>query len=381
VRSFLHLWFLYITLNLGLERMKKILVATTALIGASLVASAADAADLKVAVGGFADFQVGIMEDDLDGNQRAQGFRNDTEVTFSVDGVADNGLMYGANIDLEADVSADADNEGLNASRTYLHLGGDWGRVEMGSNTGAAGTLKVDASNLARATGGIDGDWYYFANTSGAQFIATPDLPVGYGSGSLGSESSDNDNKVTYYSPRFSGFQIGASYIPDISDRGQAVFRADNNDAGDIFQVGVNYEGKFDMFGLAAAATGEWGDAELAGAEDLEAWNAGAMITFSGFSLAASYGDWDDSLSANNTDADYWTLGGAYDFGPFGASITYLDSDYGNNDFENLSIGADYKLAEGLTPYAEISFYDQDPAGAIADNDGTVFIVGSQLAF
>lgn len=362
--------------------MKKILIATTALIGAGMFASAANAGNLKVEVGGFADFQAGIMSDDLDGSQRAQGFRNDTEVNFSVGGVADNGLQYGANIDLEADVTGDADNEGLNASRTYLHIGGDWGRFEMGSNTGAAGTLKVDASNLARATGGIDGDWTYFANTPGSSFIATPDLVVGYGSGSLGDESTDNDNKITYYSPRFSGFQIGASYIPDLTDRGQTVTRSDNGtSAGDIFQAGVNYEGKWDQVGIAAAVTGEMGDADTSVVEDLAAWNAGLMVTFSGFSLAGSYGDWGDSLAANNTDADYWTIGGAYDFGPFGASVTYLSSERGNNDFDNLSIGADYKMAEGLTPYAEINFYSMDPAGVVSDNDGTVFIIGSQLAF
>ena len=117
-------------------------------------------------------------------------------------------------------------------------------------------------------------------------------------------------------------------------------------------------------------------------AEDLFAWNAGALVGYSGFSVAASYGDWDDSLSIANADTDYWTLGAAYDFGAFGASITYLDSEVADvNEFDNISVGVDYKLAPGLTPYAEVSFFDQDAAGAVNDNDGTVFIIGSQLAF
>ena len=363
--------------------MKKILLATTALIGASsLYAGVALASDLKIDLGGVADFQAGIAGDDLDAAQRSHGFRNDTEINFTVSGVADNGLEYGAEIDLEADVTGDANNEGTNASRTYLFLKGAWGNVELGSNSGAAGTLKVDASNLAAATGGIDGDFTYFAN-SAAQFIATPDLPVAYGAGNLGDESTDNDNKITYYSPRFSGFQLGVSYIPDLTDRGQTVTRTDvGASVGDIFQAGVNYTADFNEVHVEAALTGEFGDSDNTAVEDLGAWNLGALIGYAGFSVAASYGDWDDSLQVGNGDADYWTLGAAYDFGAFGASITYLDSEINDvNDFDNLSIGVDYKLAPGLTPYAEISFYDQDTVGTAFDNDGTVFIIGSQLAF
>lgn len=365
--------------------MKKILLGTTALISAAL-ASGAMAAELpKVKVGGFADFQLGIMSDDQDAAQRAHGFRNDTEVTFDINATADNGLQYGAKIDLEADVTADSDAQGLNASRTYVYLQGAWGRFELGSNEGAEDTLKVDASSIARATGGIDGDFYYYSNAS-TGFLAKPDLPLAYGAGFQGNESQNNVNKVTYYSPRFSGFQVGLSYAPDSTDRGQTVTRTDNiaGGAGDIFSAGLNYEGQFSQIGVKAAATGSWGDSDVAATEDLRAWNIGTTISYAGFSVAGSYGDLSDSLQVSSWDSDYWTLGAAYEYGPFGVSITYLNSDYGvngDNEFENFSIGADYKLAEGLTPYAEISFYDQDAPGVVNDNDGTVFIVGTQLAF
>ncbi len=375
--------------------MKKILLGTTALFGAALLASAASAESPKVTVGGFADFQLGIASDDLDASQRGYGFRNDTEVNFSIDGVADSGLKYGAEIDLEADVTADADSEGLNASRTYLYLEGNWGRFELGSNEGADQSLKVDASNIARATGGIDGDFTYFnngsLNTTG--FIVTPDLPVMYGSGTQGSETTNNNNKITYYTPRFSGFQLGLSFAPDQTDRGQTVSRNDIGaaQAGEIFSGGVNYEGQWDQIGVAASATGEWGDSDLSTYEDLRAYALGAKLSYAGFSVAASWGDWTDSLTLKTADidADYWTLGLAYDGGVFGVSATYLDSDVdpagtADNEFQNFVVGADYKLAPGLTPYVEASFFSYDSFGsttAAGDNDGYVFLVGSQLAF
>lgn len=375
--------------------MKKILLGTTGLVGAALLAASASAETPKVTVGGFIDFQAGFTGDDLDAAQRSQGFRNDSEVSVRVDGKSDSGLGYGAVIDLEADVTADADNQGLNASRTYVYLDGGWGRFEMGSNQGAAATMAIDADNIAVATGGINGAWTYFANRpTGAAYLSTPELPVEHGSVFVaGDESTDNNNKITYYSPRFSGFQLGVSYAPDLTDRGQTVTRTDTGavgNAGDIFDVGVNWEGNWDAVSLGLAATGTWGDGDR-GTEDLSAWNVGGKLGYMGFSVAGSYGDWNDSLRAtttNNDDAHYWTLGAAYTGGPFGVSATYIDSTYepgvarvADNNFDNFVIGADYKLAPGLTPYAEVSFFDYDAAGTANDNDGTVFLLGTQLAF
>lgn len=399
--------------------MKKILLGTTTLVGAVLVAQAALAEAPKVTVGGFADFQAGIMGDDQDANRRGHAFRNDTEVSFKVDGKSDAGLGYGAEVWLEADTTDDADMQGTNASKTFLYLEGAWGRFEGGSNLGADQTLKIDASTIARATGGIDGDWIYFANNTGTTsnnfFIATPDLLMNYGATSgnnagLGDEAQENLSKITYYTPRWMGFQAGVSYAPSDQERGQtttSATRADNTGAltiGDtggtsttisqaenIWQAGVNYSGQWDQVGLGVAATMEHGDAEAANYEDLFAWTVGAKLSYMGFSVAGSYGDWDDSLrlkTSNVDDSDFWTLGGAYEFGPWGVSVTYLESNFAvtsttDNEFTNLVVGADYKLAPGLTPYAEVSFYEQDAVGtgSTNDNDGTVFLLGSQLNF
>jgi outer membrane protein OmpU len=401
--------------------MKKILLGTTTLVGAAvLFAGAASAETPKVTVGGFIDFQVGIMSDDQDANRRNHAFRNDTELSFKVDGKSDNGLGYGAEIWLEADVDSDAsdssdtDNQGVNASKTFIYVEGGWGRMEGGSNLGPDATMKVDGSSIARATGGIDGDFRYFINgTANVPYIATPDLPLNYGASSgisnvgTGDESQENLNKITYYTPRWHGLQLGLSYIPSDQERGQLTTdgsRADNTGAitlgstdtislsqADSIWVGaIRYDGKFDQVGFSLAATGNAGDAELNTNEDLRAWNVGAKVSFMGFSIAGSYGDWGDSLrvkTANLDDNDYWTAGAAYEYGPFGVSVTYLKSNIEvssttDNEFDNLSVGADYKLAPGFTPYAEVSFFEGDAAtGVTNDNDGTIFIIGSQLAF
>jgi outer membrane protein OmpU len=395
--------------------MKKTLLMTTALVGSLLVATSAQAggsaygseADAKaapvngyasasglgVSVGGFMDFQAGFADQDVNAGPHSRDvkFQNDTEVQIKAEGKSDNGLVYGAIIEMEADVSRDADNEGVNSDRTFIYLESGFGRVELGANTGAEQTLKVDASNIARATGGIDGDWYDFAATGynpftgstvgNSPFIIRPDLPLEHGRG-----VSEDATKITYYTPRFSGFQAGASYTPDSGNGGTAAGFTSDADAGqfgDVFSLAGNYQGEFNGVSVELAATGTFGQAEQAAFEDLAAWNVGGSVGYQGFSLAGSYGDWGDSgqLAAVNSDADYWTVGAAYETGPFGASVTYLDSTLASNDAQNLVLGADYQLAPGLVPYVEVSFFELDGAGAALDNDGSVVLVGTQLNF
>ena len=381
--------------------MKKLLLGTTALIGAvaistsaiaggaahsSKAASAAAGSNLNVTVGGFIDFQAGFADQDsafeTGANSREYKFQNDTEVHVNVSGQSDNGLKYGAVIELEADISNASSNEGVNADKTYIFVESKGGRVELGGNTGAENTLKVDAASIARATGGVDGDFYDFANLSGATFIIRPDLPSSHALG-----VSDDATKITYYTPSFNGAQVGISYTPDNGDAGSAAgFTGElNGDQENIFGLGLNYARDVDGVGVTASVTGEFGDAELAGTEDTSAWALGLGLDYQGYSLAGSWADWGESGLATgsiNDDQQVWTLGAAYETGPFGVSLTYLDSESQDREFTNLVLGADYALAPGLVPYVEVSFFETDDNNiATTDNDGSVVLIGAELNF
>lgn len=371
--------------------MKKVLLGTSALIGAGFIAASAQAASPSVSVGGFIDFQVGISDQDLETgiHTRDTKFQNDTEVHVTVDGKTDSGLGYGAVIELEADIAADKNGEGVNADKTYLFLEGAFGRVEMGGNAGAEEALRVDASTFARAVGGIDGDWYLYANPGAGTYVLRPNLPTEHSIttlGSTGAGAAINDaSKLTYYTPRYSGVQLGVSYTPDQGD-GNLSGRLTGDtatDYEDVFGIGLHYEGQYDNVGISASATGEFGDHESAAMEDLEAYALGLNVSFAGFTVGGSYGDWQESGQATGStaDSDYWTLGAAYEVGPFAASITYLNSEFTTSELDNISIGADYQLAPGLVPYVEVSFFDFDLAGTTGDNDGTVVLLGTELSF
>lgn len=379
--------------------MKKILLGTTGLVGAALLASAASAETPKVTLGGFSDFQAGYVSDDKDQTKNNTGFRNDNTVIVKVDGKTTGGLGYGAQIDLEADVTADANNEtgtGGNASRTFTYLEGNFGRAEMGSNKSVAATQRVDASTIAVATGGINGSFNQFVsnqNALGANFISTSKLTTEHGSYSaVGDESLFNATKVSYYTPKFAGFQGGISYTPQVNDRGQSVTRADNTGLEDVLDLGLTYDRAFNGgYKLNLSGTYETASATnttvgVLGGDDVSAWNLGGSLAYQGFSVAGSYGDIADT-GIRNTEGNYYTVGAAYKAGPVGVSATWIDSQVEtvgaavDNDFSNLVLGADYKLAPGLTPYAEVSFYDFDASGTANDNQGTAVILGTQVAF
>jgi hypothetical protein len=373
--------------------MKKILLGTTGLVGAALIASAASAETPKVTLGGFSDFQAGYTDDDNDGATRSTGFRNDNEITIKVDAKTSAGLSYGAEVALEADATNDADVQGENASRTFTYLSGNWGRAELGGNKSVAATQRVDASSIAVATGGINGAWTYFTNgvAGGGNFITTSKLPTEHGAYNLqGSEATYNATKVSYYTPKFAGLQGGVSYTPKVDDRGQTIGRSDAAGVSDIVDLGLSYGKTFGGVALSAAGTYEFGHGEgtagtsTFGTDNVDAWNLGASLGYKGFTAAGSYGRNEESGVAA-TKGDYWTAGLGYAAGPVGLSATYLDSELKNagadNKFSNLVLGADYKLAPGLTPYAEVSFYDFNGSTATNDNSGTSVILGTQLAF
>lgn len=384
--------------------MKKTLLTTTAILGA-LASTGAQAGNLQVNVGGFVDFQAGYVSDDIVGDSQGGGlannnetnFNTDAEIHFIVEGTADNGLEYGAVVELEADVGAttDTDAAGNNADKAYVYLQGGWGRVELGENTGAEAALSVNTASFASATGGVDGDWYRYAaaptggGTNG--FITEPDLVLANGgtASAVGEGADEDATKITYYSPRFSGFQVGVSYIPNSGDtvrQGGAVAATADNE--DVFTGGINFTEQFDEIGVAASVTGLKGDDKTPGGNaDLEGYAAGVNLTFAGFTAGGSYGEWED-VFGTGVDAEYFDLGLGYAAGPWSVSATYLNSEVDAagtvaDEFDNLVVGADYQLAPGLVPYAEVSFFEYDSAGTgvANDNEGTVFILGTELTF
>ena len=79
--------------------MKRILLTGTALAGGMLFTSVAQA-QITVSLGGYTEFFAGFYDDDVP-NRTHHEFELETEIVVRADGKADNGLLYGAKIELQ----------------------------------------------------------------------------------------------------------------------------------------------------------------------------------------------------------------------------------------------------------------------------------------
>lgn len=355
------------------------------------------------------------------------------------------GDKYGLDITANANTSPAASGNPNFASKVYIFAENNAGRFELGANDGASEAMAVSGASIAKATGGIDGDYtdwigYGAVATAATEypnlvldetFLTSPSLPYA-------AQNSKKANKVTYYTPTVNGLKAGLSFVPDVTVQGttyealQYIYGGYKN----VFEGGLSYEQKANNFAFKVAATGQTGeardamvkyrsDAGIANSTQklkrLNAWQVGGEVSFDALSLAASYGDWAtsgtlrDSLSgASSRKANFWTAGVAFDHqDKGGVSLTYLnstrrgaftpDSYYytantttGNavtgtnaadfyeadNKYEAISLGAEYKVMPGLMPYAELtSFKYKSSSSKIKTNSGSVILSGVKLNF
>lgn len=379
---------------------------------------------LQVTMGGTLDTQAGYRfqkkafnKSAFAGEQLHKGaIVNETRLNFDIQGQV-KGLKYGGNIILYADTSPHDNSPDIRIADTVsTFVETRYGKAEFGDGLSASGQMQVSANSIARLPGGINGkaqkwmsEFVYLPNATedstrfSSHFIKWPVLPID-------NEHEAAAGKVTYFTPEIQGFQAGVSYIVDSALHGtvaktQKVFRTGNTEYNNVFDGAIKYEGKFNEIEFASALTGQMGDAKRKdpskARNDLRAWELGAMAKYHGFSLAGSYSDWHHSGTPKNKasgqkyGASYWTAGVGYEQGNLGTSITYFNSrranvnntheadnsDVGFNRFELLALGADYKLAPGFMPYAELSFFRTKYKGASLSNKGTIMLFGTRLAF
>lgn len=363
--------------------MKKILLGTTALVGAAAVAaSSATAMPLQ----SFGDegkpiltasivmqFEAGIADNDKPNGQDVIGTTNGkrdgkfvggrfAEIWFQGELTADNGLTYGARISLAADQPTRTNTY---PGRKYIYLSGGWGSLELGDWIGPSSVLSISAmAQEVSGNGMFDHAATEYIKTPNSGLTTMGDFQVNNGS-YIGWFLTDFGTKVSYYTPVIAGFQAGVSYSPtsdnvgqSLSNRGGANAALNNNGGGatnfsDVVGVGVRYDGEAGDLTYAAAFTATWGNADdttacgaLAGGatagacnplsldrDDLQSWNVGAKVGFAGFTLAGNYYDDDGSgyRKIEQAQVDGWTMVGTYEFGPYKVGLNYMKMDIEHN--------------------------------------------------
>jgi len=375
---------------------KTLWLSTSALVGAAMIATPAMAGQvgskdaLSVTLGGELRFQVGVVDQDVS-NTAGRGYQfkvDESEIRIGAEATADNGLKYGVNIELNAG-AADA----TSADEAYAFIDStNWGRVELGDQDDATDRMYVESDDVLVGRAGPDGDV--------ADFIA---FGTGGGISATGNTVTGDATKVTYFTPRFAGFQVGGSLTPDTGQAsgGGAVANSDaNGDFENVLGIGANYEGKFDDVSFVLSLTGEFGDSETAtGADtegDLETIAVGATVNFAGFGLGAGYVDLAEqgqtaaAMAGGADSGSYYTIGGSYKTGPWGVSLNWFESSKSNTagvsdtDIQIISLDVAYAVAPGWEINLSANMAEADNINATAvpvNNDGTVVIISNQFDF
>jgi predicted porin len=383
--------------------MKKHLLYSTAIVGASLLVANAAMAKPEVRLGGFMDFQAGFTTQDSEGfgpapggvsatnPERGYGFITDNEIIVRASDKLDNGLAWSLKVELEANTDDGSTNptDSSTADEVTLTLQGTWGQVFFGNDDGPGDTMRVNGSRaVANAgAGGTGGDWRRWVNwtTASNRFYSSP-------SEDFGRDTSDA-TKVTYITPRFAGFQAGVAFVPSRASEGRFRDPDIGSDEQSFWELGLNYTQKFDEFTVSAAATAGLADNENEALNDTRAWSVGAMVGYRGFRVAAGYGTDGDARrpkTATNTDLIGWDVGVGYTIGAWDFGLAYMRGEVGNengngdNTLDVATLGATYTVGDGLSVYAEGVWFQTDSAvnsTSSFDNDGLALITGIGVSF
>jgi predicted porin len=362
------------------------LVSTSALALATGMAGSAVAAD-KISLGLSGYFQAfGVVgsQDDGPGEPgagiREHGIARESEVHFTGSSTLDNGVQVGINIELEGETSGDQIDE------SYIWFEGFFGRIEVGSNDAAADSMFYGVPTPIAGHGVNSPNFFHAA--SGANAVGTSSTFVGL--------TSDSD-KVTYFSPRWSGFQFGISYTPDnkaatsVMDETGTGFNLDS-DAGqsEAVEGAVNWVGSFSGVDIGAYGAYSFANEETgaAGTEDQEMWGAGLNLAYMGWTLGGSYRWTDQGTSGSNTDRweanigltyawSNWTVGAAY-----GHAEVEIGAP-GEDTLDMAEVGAVYNLGPGIDLTGGVQWYDyESDTGAVgAQNEAWVALFGTSISF
>ena len=369
--------------------MKKYLYGTTILAAVGLATGPVLAEETPIHLelgGGYSEY-FGFSSQDVEaetGTGNEVAFMSH-EVHFKIRGELANGLSIGGAIELEGESGGDQ------IDQAYVTLSGGFGVLRLG---------------------GINSGRY-------SMILGSPDVGLGSNSGSQGKYMTTTDNggpssttyidisgdsqKITYFTPRFNGFQLAAGWAPNATDQtggNDPGLASDATTYTDAWDFGLSYKGDFEDASISAMVGVGGADApnvaEAAGFDDFLVWNAGLSIGFGGFTVAATVVEVSDGQASLNDDDDVvsnkgsaWTVGAAYNTGPWGISVSRFEGDSkgliaktDKTEGEFWTVGASYTIGPGLrTSLTYLNGDTTDQAGTSFNNTGHAVIAGIHIGF
>lgn len=392
--------------------MYKRLLASTALVAAGVVGVSAGAqaqtapaaAPLSVTVGGYIEQFFGYVKNkdgvsqdltqaaDLLGITQQTTFakpnkwfqNSDSEIWFNVKGTLANGITIGARVELEANTESDTIDE------SYTFIEGAFGRLELGSTDEAAGKTHVSVPGIGKA-------WSVEKGAAQDYLQRPANVRAGRsGNRFTGANGNEDSQNVSYYTPRFEGFQLGATYTAArIQDADLLANKTATRTSG--MGAGLNFTRNFSGFNVEASAAYTTIDgldnastATDGTREKEKVYTGGLRLGYAGFQVGGAY----KKLKYGSFSADtgkVWDIGLSYTFGPATVGVQYMKAlnegatgTVADDKFTHLNFGANYTLGPGVDLFGNIFSlkYKDESSTAVADNNkGSGAVAGLRLTF
>lgn len=376
--------------------MKKLLLASFALVSLAPAAKA----EINLDLGGYFKGYAGYASQDTPRTSEFD-FKRKSQVFFLGETTLDNGVTVGYNGQLMQDSSVDPGTAGDSAKveQSYLYFSGNWGRMNLGRENGAAYLLQVSAPGADSNLDGQDIAFSFFNQ-------GTANIRQDYGQTGAGTvpgvrnEDFQYADKITYITPKIVGFQLGVSFAPEVRAKGINDYfgMPSNKNAGgfqNLIEGGLRYDGEFGGLGFHAGGgyTNASLEAPLLGlGQDLKEFNLGGKLTYAGFGFGGAYNNRDGGLNtAGFGNVDTYVVGLDYTTGAYNFGASYLNSKGdsavtgGKEDkYNRMTVGAGYTFGPGMKFNGSVGLHDLKvgtPTATAVDNKATVVSVGTDVQF
>ncbi|WP_372096374.1 porin [Tistrella mobilis] len=359
--------------------MKKILLGSTAIVAAAaaFAAPASAAEKIKLGLGGYYQSVFVLIDEDV-ADTRTDSMKQEGEIHFLGETTLDNGVTVGVNVQLEGYTTGDQIDE------HFVYFEGGFGRVQLGAADSAAYLMHYSAPT-AIAGHGVDSPNFFHASQPGTNVLASNYTFL---------NTTGDANKLTYFTPRFSGFQLGLSYTPSLAGgtggSSNSYGNLPDNTPGQqekIVEIGANYVNSIGGVDVAFAVgylTGQQ-EVDAVGFDDQEAFTVGAQLGYAGFTFGGGYQKNNMGLQLED-DMEQWNVGLTYGFGPYTVGTGY---GYGSqtsaagieDELSTFEIGGTYEMGPGVSLMAGYFHYDFDSDLPANRNTSDAFMVGTSLEF
>ena len=341
--------------------MKRRCLGTTALVAVGALCGDPAAARIELGLSGYMNSYFSVASIDVGANDprdfNPTGIFSDGEIHFTGEYTADNGIAFGAVIELE--MFGEVNSFGQEIDQKYAYLEATFGRFVGGLVNSAPYAMAYFAPYAGFP---INSGWV-------TVFIPpNPDSQVDFEHVSVSTfiDIQGDSNTISYYTPRLWGFQLGLTYMPSPAGSGDGknfpVEADTETEYSNGVAVGMNYVEDFN--GFEVALSGGWYYAtvdethEAEGAANYQAIMVGANLSYAGFTIGGSYANEFHGIveEGSTTEGQSFDVGATYGYGPWTFGITYFHSstedqidDPGKDTMQAVQGGFYYALGPGIT--------------------------------